>query len=144
MAFLGAFYGPHFNVSNGGQLFSDISVHILGSKGAFILAIAVAMACFSTIIALATILAEYIVVTVTQEKVKHVPALIGLLAITGILSCYGLEAIMTFSTPLINTLYPVLIVITFLNLAYKLFNFTPIKFPVLIALIASVYINYFI
>lgn len=144
MALLGAFYGPQFDLSNGGQLFSDISFHILGSRGAFVLAIAVAMACFSTIIALATILAEYIVVTITQEKVKHVPALIGLLTVTGVLSCYGLEAIMAFSTPLINTLYPVIIVITFLNLGYKLFNFTPIKIPVLIALIASVYINYFI
>ncbi|MFT6765167.1 MAG: LIVCS family branched-chain amino acid:cation transporter [Alteromonas naphthalenivorans] len=142
MAFLGAFYGKTIQASNGAELFSRISFKIMGTHGAFIIAIAVAMACFSTIIALATILAEYVQVELTNNKVEYIPCLVGVLGFTSILSCYGLTTIMELSMPIIETCYPVIIVITLLNIAYKLWGFTPIKIPTAIALVASIYVNF--
>ena len=142
MALLGAFYGTTIETGNGAELFSKISFKIMGTNGALVIATAVAMACFSTIIALATVLAEYVQVELTGNRFEYMPCLAGVLGLTSFLSCYGLDSIMTFSTPIIDTCYPVIIVITLINIAYKTWGFTPIKIPTAIALVASVYFNF--
>jgi LIVCS family branched-chain amino acid:cation transporter len=142
MALLGAFYGTAITNVNLAELFSVISFQILGKNGAFVIATAVAMACFSTIIALATVLAEYVHKEVTSTNVSYASSLITILGLTTFLSCYGLENIMTYSGPIINTFYPLIIILTFLNIAYKLFKFKPVKTPMLIGLIVAVYLNY--
>lgn len=142
MALLGAFYGAYTEASNGAELFSKISFKIMGTNGALVIATAVAMACFSTIIALATVLAEYVQVELTGNKFEYMPCLAGVLGLTGFISCYGLDSIMKFSMPIIFTFYPVIIVITLINIAYKTWGFTPIKIPTAIALAASVYFNF--
>ncbi len=143
LALLGAYYGPLFSkTSNSAALFSQVSFVVMGERGALIIALAVAMACYSTIIALALVLAEYIHKELTLGFMKYSTALILVLVSTGYLSCYGLNTIMKASLPIINICYPVLIVITFANIAYKLFNFKPIKTPALIALIISIYYNF--
>ncbi len=141
--FLGSYYGPMVQVNNLAKLFSAISFAVVGCSGAFAIAIAVALACFSTIVALAMVLAEYIHKEVTRTALPFLPALALVLTVTAGISCYGLDSIMYYSAPFINTGYPVLITITVCNLAYKLFNFTPIKVPVLLTLIGSVYMNFF-
>ena len=61
LALLGAYYGPQFGIiTNSAALFSKVSFAVMGQHGALIIAIAVAMACYSTIIALAMVLAEYL------------------------------------------------------------------------------------
>lgn len=141
MALLGAFYGSTIQASNGAELFSRISFKIMGTGGALVIATAVAMACFSTIIALATVLAEYTQQELTNNKLSYTTCLAGVLALTATISCYGLDTIMAFSLPIILTCYPVIVVITFINIAYKLWGFSYIKVPTSIALLASIYFN---
>ena len=142
LSLLGAYYGPLFTDNmNSAALFSKVSFAVMGGRGALIIAIAVAMACYSTIIALAMVLAEYIHKELSLGFIRYTTALVMVLAAAGYLSCYGLSTIMAVSGPIINICYPVLIVITISNIAYKLVNFTPIKIPALIALIASIYYN---
>ncbi|KKP34957.1 MAG: hypothetical protein UR26_C0010G0014 [candidate division TM6 bacterium GW2011_GWF2_32_72] len=114
-----------------------ISVSILGNHGGWIVATAILMACISTIIALAAVVAEYIQHEVTREKVSYLPALAIGLAATFLPSILGVDRIMRFSEPLILIAYPVLITMTFLNIAYKLFGFKPMKTPVYIVAILS-------
>lgn len=142
MALLGAFYGTTINTSNGAELFSQISFKIMGTNGAFVIATAVAMACFSTIIALAAVLAEYVQIELSNNKISRTASLAGVLALTSLVSCYGLDSIMAFSMPIILTCYPVIIVITFINIAYKLWGFEYIKIPTALALVASIYFNF--
>lgn len=142
MALLGAFYGTSLVDVNPAELFSIISFKVLGHNGALIIATAVAMACFSTIIALATVLAEYIHHEVSNSKMSYISALVGVLGLTTFISCYGLSNILLYSAPIINTLHPVIIVLTFLNIAYKTIGFRPVKFPVLLTLIFAIYLNY--
>ncbi len=142
MGLLGAFYGQGLENHDVAQLFSIISHKILGAQGALVIATAVAMACFSTIIALAAVLAEYIQHDVSQNKLGYVQSLAVTLLLTTVISWNGLGQLAAYAEPIINTLYPLLITLTFVNIAYKLWNFKPIKIPVLITLIVSMYLNW--
>lgn len=132
MSYLGVFHGVGLAHLNEGELFSAVSFRILGDYGAIIIAIAVLMACFSTIIALAVVVAEYLQHSLFREKISYITALLIVLCITGIISNFGLTAILKHSGPIIDLGYPVLIVLTLLNIAYKLFDFKPVKTPVAI------------
>jgi len=141
MALLGVFYNQGITATNGATLFSAISFKILGSYGALIIATAVGMACFSTIVALATILAEYVQQEITHNKLSYIHSLLAVLATTTVISCNGLDSILHFSRPIIFTFYPVVIVITLVNIIDKLYDTHYLRPSALIALILSVYIN---
>lgn len=142
MALLGAFYGQDFATVNVAKLFSLVSFKILGMHGAFIIATAVSMACFSTIIALATVLAEYVQRDLSQNKISYVSSLALTLITTALMSLGGLDSLLIYAKPIIVTVYPLFITLTLANLAYKLFDFKPVKIPVLLTLIGSIYLNW--
>ena len=96
------------------------------------------MACYSTVVALAAVLTEYVSYTVTRNKLGYVPSLLFVLGITSIVSNVGLSKILEWSIPIIEIGYPVLIVITTCNILYKVVGFKPIKVPALITLGISV------
>lgn len=142
MALLGAFYGTGLETVNIAQLFSLISFKIIGQNGALVIATAVAMACFSTIIALATVLAEYIQHDISNNKVSYIQALCITLVLTMVVASSGINALLDNAKPIINTIYPLFITITLCNLAYSIFNFRFIKIPVLATLLFSIYLNW--
>ncbi len=142
MSYLGVFHGKGLEHLNEGELFSAISFRILGDYGAIIIAIAVLMACYSTIIALAVVVAEFLQHKILKGKISYQKALILTLLVTGIISNFGLSTILHHSGPFIQIGYPVLITLTFLNIAYKTFGFTPVKIPVALAFIFSI-VHYF-
>ena len=115
----------------------------MGAQGGFVIATAASLACYSTLMALAVVLAEFIQTRISHHTIPYTYALILVLVLTGIISCYGLTSILNFSAPIMNTLYPVIITLTFCNLGYKLWGFTPVKTPVLLTLLASIYLNFF-
>ncbi len=137
MSFLGAFHGAGLETLNEGELFSALSFRILGASGAIIIALAVLMACYSTIIALTAVLAEYIQQTLSKNKINYISALLIVLGATAIISNFGLSKILSVSGPYIDAGYPALIVLMLCNLAYQLFGFKPVKLPVLVTLLIS-------
>ncbi len=145
LAFLGAYYGPLFGNQglNPAQMFIAVCIKIMGSQGGFIIALAASLACYSTLMALAVVLAEFIQTRLTHHLLSYTQALVLVLGLTGIVSCNGLTAIMSFSAPIMNTLYPVVITLTLCNVAYKLCGFKWVKIPVLATLLASLYLNFF-
>jgi branched-chain amino acid:cation transporter, LIVCS family len=142
MSHLGVYFGHGLENINEGELFSAISFRVLGSHGAAIISIAVLMACFSTSIALTGVYAEYLSNHLFKNKINYITAAILTLLLTFIPSNFGLSAVLKFSAPLIYVTYPTVIVLTLLNIAYKMFDFKPVKLPVLITLIISL-ISYF-
>lgn len=142
IAFLGAFYGPGLS-GNPAQLFMNVCSTVMGTHGSFLIAIATSCACYSTIMALAIVLAEFVQNKVTDNRISYITSLICVLILTFIISCYGLDTIMNSSAAFINTLYPAVIATVFCNLAYKLFGFPYIKMPVFLTLCVSIYFNFF-
>ena len=64
-----------------------------------------------------------------------------ILVICIIMSMLGLKTLMALSVDIAFILYPVLIALTLCNMAYKLFNFKPVKTPVFLALVLSLFIK---
>jgi len=142
MSHLGAYFGHGLENINPGELFSAISFRVLNAQGAAIIAIAVLMACYSTIIALTGVYADYLSGHLLKNKLDYLTALIITLVLTFIPSTFDLGVILELSAPLIYITYPALIVLTLLNIAYKLFDFKPVKIPVLITFLISL-VTYF-
>jgi len=132
MSYLGVYHGYGLNNLNEGELFSVISFRILGQQQAIIIAIAVLMACYSTIVALAAVFAEYLKKTLLLNMVSYPVALILTLTITGILSNMGLSGILQFSAPIIIVGYPVLIALTLANVCHKWFGLSTLLIKVIV------------
>jgi LIVCS family branched-chain amino acid:cation transporter len=138
MSFLGVYYGQGITNINSGELFSVVSFRVLGQSGALVIATAVLMACLSTAIALAAVLAEYIQYELCQNSIGYVQALIITLLSCIPLSTAGLKSVLTLTGgPICYIGYPVIITLTFCNIAYKLFNFKPVKMPVFLTFVAA-------
>jgi LIVCS family branched-chain amino acid:cation transporter len=143
IAFLGAFHGQEFIEYSAAQRFIAVCIKVMGAHGGLIIAAASSLACYSTLMALAVVLAEFIEDKVTNHRVSYISSLVLVLTATGFISCYGLTTIMEASSIYINTLYPAIITLTLCNLAYKLWGFKPVTLPVLVTLVISVYCNFF-
>lgn len=138
IAYLGAFHGQGLNPALGaGKMFQIVMERILGPSGALFIGITVLVACLSTMIALASVVSEYLRNDIFNKKINYTTALIIVLATTTVIAQFTLDKLLEYSEPLILLGYPVLVVLTFCNIAYKLWGFKPVKLPVLVTLIVS-------
>lgn len=138
MSILGAFHGHGLEDAHAGELFRLIAFNVLGTGGAAIIGIAVLMACLSTSIALSVVVAEYIQHTIFKNKIGYVSALIITLLACMPLSIFGLGSVLALTGgPIVYVGYPILITLTFCNIAYKIVDFKPVKLPVLATLIIA-------
>jgi len=142
MTFLGAYYGAGLENLNHAQVLSGISFRIMGSSGGFFAAIALIVACLATMIALSTIVGEYIQKEIMRDRVGFIPSLIFILVSTIIISLFGLSKLMIFSRDLGFVLYPVIITLTLCNVAYKLFGFKLVKLPVLVVFLMTIFFQF--
>ncbi len=142
MALLGMYHGYGLEHINAGELFRAISHRVLGTSGAIVIATAVLMACLSTAIALSAVVAEYVQKELLNKRISFVAALIMVLVASLPLSIAGLTAVLKLTGGLITYIgYPVLIVLTLVNMLYKLFGFRWAKLPVALTFIAVVLLH---
>lgn len=121
-----------------GSLFRMLAFKVMGSQGALIIGTAVLMACFSTSIALSAVIADYFQVHLFNRTISYELSLFIVLLLCIPLSTFGLDTVLELTAgPVIWIGYPALIAITFCNLGYKLFHFTPIKLPVAATFLAA-------
>ena len=134
LGLLGAFY-THLTTPdmNGAEIFRNIAMHVVGEYGIIMLVIGVLMACISTLVALAAVFSEYLRKEIFKNKITYIQSLSFTMLITIFMSNFGLSNILKIGAPIINFGYPIIVMITLCNAAYKLFNFKYIKVPVLLA-----------
>lgn len=138
MAFLGAYYGHGFMGIDAGSLFREVSLRILGAHASIIIAAAVLLACLSTAIALSAVCAEYLKNDLFKNKISFITSLSLVLIACIPLSIFGLTTVLKLTGgPLTYVGYPVLIALTFANIAYKIFDFKPVRIPVLMVFIIA-------
>ena len=141
MGYLGAFHGQSINPClDEGKTFIATMLNILGTHGALFISLTVLVACLSTMIALASVVSEYLKNDIFQRKINYTLSLAIVLIVTTCMAQFELGPLLQYSEPLIFIGYPVLIVLTFCNIAYKLWGFKPVKLPVLIIFIASIFL----
>ena len=97
------------------------------------MSITVGLACLTTAVALVSVFTEFFHRDLFREKVPYTVILLGSLAITFAISTLEFSGISSFLGPILQVCYPGLIVLTILNIAYKMVGFTPVKAPVFAA-----------
>lgn len=96
-----------------------ISFQILGPWGGLIALIAVFLACLTTAISMARVFSEYIRKDLCKEKISSNSALILTLLATAGIACLGFSGIMHLLSPILEILYPGLILLCLYNIAAK-------------------------
>ncbi|ADI38230.1 branched-chain amino acid transport system II carrier protein [Waddlia chondrophila WSU 86-1044] len=112
------------------EMLGQLSLKMLGPYAGIIAVLAVAMACLTTAIALAAVFAEYIHEDIANTKVSYRMALVLTLISAFFMSTLNFAGIMSFLAPILTLIYPSLIVLAFVSILHKLYNFQYIKLPV--------------
>jgi LIVCS family branched-chain amino acid:cation transporter len=116
------------------ELFQTIAVKILGTSGGVIAAIAIFLACLTTAISLAAIFSQYLRENLCKNKISPLASLIITLLVTGMLANLGFAGIAKFVGPVLEILYPSVIILCVFNIAYSLYRVEPIQTPVFFTL----------
>ncbi len=136
---LGALFGHHAENLNEAEVLREIIFLLLGNEGAFVMCVAVLMACLSTIIAQSAVSAEYFQKEIFNNRLHYRSCLVIAVVISGIVSILGLSTLIQLSKPIIAVVHPCIIVLAIANLLYKKYNFKPVKSLVFGTLAISVW-----
>lgn len=118
LAYLGASASNTDNNLSRVELLNLIANRILGSKGRYVLVIALVLACFTTAIGLITSIAE-IFVKYSNNKISYRTNAILIAMLSLILSILGVDSIVEFSGPFLQFAYPLTILLIIYNLYGK-------------------------
>jgi len=119
------------------ELLGRIAVEALGSLAAPCVSIVVILACLTTSIVLASLFAEFLRKEIAYEKIKPNLALGITLLISFVVSTFEFSGIAKFLGPILETVYPALIVLTFVNIAHKQWGFRATHWPATVTVLAK-------
>ena len=126
-SYLAAFHAQDILVRSMDELLALIIVKIAGEYGGFIVALAVALACLTTAIALISAFADFVSRVVCSNKVGYEWILAGSLAMTFCVSIFEFGAISAFLGPILQVCYPGLIALTFWNIFCQIRTHNPFR-----------------
>lgn len=142
-SYVAAFNSESLATVSKDELAGRLANLILGPVGGLVACIAVALACLTTAIALSAVFAEFAQTHLFADKIRYETALLGTLVISFFVSTLHFNGIVLFLHPILQVCYPALIVLSVLNIFYKLYHFKPVKTPVAIVFILSL-VGYFV
>jgi LIVCS family branched-chain amino acid:cation transporter len=116
------------------DLLLKIAVQVLGPWGGVVSSAAVFLACLTTAISLAAVFAGYLQTDLLKGRIKSGASLALTLGFTAALANLGFSGIVKLWGPLLEALYPALIVLCLMNIAHSLYRTTPIAAPVFFTL----------
>ena len=104
------------------ELLRAIAVQLLGPVGGFIAVIAVISACLSTAMTLAAIFADYLRADICKGRLSSNASLIITMAVTTVMANLGFRGIAAVLGPILQVIYPGLILLTVLNLLHLFYK----------------------
>lgn len=128
-------------------LLSTLSVHVLGGQLSIVANIAMALACFTTVVSLAVTLAEVLPHEFPRLRLSRDPLknydlwVVVMVVITVLMANLGFDEIAKFIIPLVQVCYPAIIVLTICNILYQLYGFKYVKIPVYLTLLLTLVLN---
>ena len=138
LAFLGATTsGGNFEHLNQAGLLVEITRLLVGPYGVIMLGVIVSFACLTTAIGLTSSAAAFFA-NLTKDKVSYEKVVTIIIVFSYIVSNFGLSSIISISAPVLNLVYPVVLVMVFLSYFEKrIQNHNVFIFASLFALIIS-------
>lgn len=101
------------------QMIVVVADIVLGKAGAFFVGICVSFACLVTAIALTEVTTEFLYEHVFLRKIPRLACLIGTILWIYAMSILGFATIMRLALPVLEVLYPALIIYCMVNIAMK-------------------------
>lgn len=126
------------------QVLASLAVYLLGPKLSIVANIAVALACLTTVMSLAVAIVDVIHVELKNSTIAaKIPYSYGwmmfiTILITIVFTNLGFSGIMMFLHPILELVYPAIVVLTIVNILYKLWGFRYIKLPFYGTLLATI------
>lgn len=124
LTFVGRLSGTAFpGTADGTEVLMRTAEHLFGKAGALILALIFVIACFNTCVGLLSCCGKYF--NGCFPRIGYRAWVWGFAAVSAVLANVGLEAILLFSVPVLNAIYPLailLIVLAFLKRALTRFS----------------------
>ena len=118
---LGATSGGRFgSTDNGAQTLTNVITYIFGKPGAVLLAAIFTLACLTTCVGLITSCSQYFA-TLTS-KISYKGFVIILSVLSTIIANMGLTQILSISVPILNAIYPIVIMLIVLGIMNKIFK----------------------
>ena len=130
---LGAIYAPQLANIPPQEMLGFVANAALGTWAAPVVCCTVVLACVTTAIVLTSLFADFLRTEVTQERINHPVALITTLAIAFFTSTLEFSGIAQFLGPILETIYPALILLTVLSIFHKLWGWTTVRMPIAVA-----------
>lgn len=100
-------------------LIGKISQIIFGYYGSLFVAVCVTFACLATATALTEVTTEYLHDTLFRKKLPRIACVIISLVTMYLMAILGFDGIMKIAVPILNVLYPLLILLCMVNIIYK-------------------------
>lgn len=127
LIWLGATTLNHFKISpEGGTVFNQIVTYYLGDIGHALLATLVTLTCLTTAVGLLAAFAQDF--HRSFSKISYHVWLAIMTFASFITANFGLDTIISWSTPMLMFLYPIAIVLIILSITGTLFNYDPIVY----------------
>ncbi|SCA58368.1 Uncharacterized protein AB751O23_AA_00370 [Chlamydiales bacterium SCGC AB-751-O23] len=139
LVLLGASYAPLLKSVPPERMLGVIAEQALGPYGVWIVCLAVVVACFTTAAVLTSLFADFIKTRLCLDKISNFQSIFITLSLTFLTSTLEFHGIAAFLTPILETIYPALIILTLLNLLNKLRGMKVLKWPILLALLFRIF-----
>lgn len=121
LAYIGATTGSNFTGNNHGEMLSFISAALLGEAGKVIMGVAITLACLTTAIGLVASCGEFFN-RLSNNRISYNAVVIITTLVSLLLANLGLAKILVISVPLLEFVYPIIIVLIILALTHNFFN----------------------
>jgi branched-chain amino acid:cation transporter, LIVCS family len=129
-SFVASFHGAELVGMSGDTMISVIAFKVLGPYGGLIANLAVSLACLTTAVALAIVFSEFLEKEIFGGLLHYRFALLITLVITFAFANVGFAGIVGMIAPVLAVWYPGLLVLSILNVLYKVFRFKSVRTPV--------------
>ncbi len=119
LVLLGSIYSPVLAGQPPQEMLGLIAMQSLGHLAAPLVCLAVMFACLTTAIILASLFSEFLRHEIASKKIGNTASLLITLMIGFLVSTLEFSGIAKFICPILEAIYPVLILITVINIGYK-------------------------
>jgi LIVCS family branched-chain amino acid:cation transporter len=116
LIYLGATFANDLGQNAPEQFLSVIAYLTLGDFGGNLVSVAIILSCLTTVVALTTVFSDYLFEHIFKKRLQRLYCLILTCIATFCMSNLGFSGIVSFLTPILSYLYPLLIGLTLLNI----------------------------
>lgn len=117
LVYLGATFSEELGKNAPEQFLSVIAYLTLGNFGGRVVTVAIILSCLTTIVALTTVFTDFLYEQIFKKRLQRTACLGLTIFGTFLMSNLGFSGIMAFLSPILFYLYPLLILLTVVNIA---------------------------